>query len=66
MKTINFKVIFNLIGMLMLINAIFMLVCVIVSLIYWENTYLPLLISTILTALFGSLAYFGTRNAQKK
>ena len=66
MKTINFKVIFNLIGMLMLINAIFMLVCVIVSLIYWENTYLPLLISTILTTLFGSLAYFGTRNAQKK
>lgn len=66
MKTINFKVISNLIGMLMLINAIFMLVCVIVALIYWENTYLPLLISTILTTLFGSLAYFGTRNAQKK
>lgn len=66
MKNINFKVIFNLIGMLMLINAIFMLLCVIVSLIYRENIFLPMLFSSFITAGFGAICYFGTKNAQKK
>lgn len=66
MKNINFKVIFNLIGMLMLINALFMLLCVIVSLIYRENIYLPMLFSSFITAGFGAICYFSTKNAQKK
>ncbi len=66
MKNINFKVIFNLIGMLMLINALFMLLCVIVSLIYRENIFLPMLFSSFITAGFGAICYFGTKNAQKK
>jgi trk system potassium uptake protein TrkH len=66
MRNINFKIISNLIGMLMLINSIFMVVSVIVSLIYRESIYLPLLIASIITAVVGSICYFGTKNSPKK
>lgn len=52
--------------MLMLINALFMLLCVIVSLIYRENIFLPMLFSSFITAGFGAICYFSTKNAHKK
>ena len=52
--------------MLMLINSLFMLLCVIVSLIYRENIVVPLLLSSIITAGFGAICYFSTKNARKK
>jgi trk system potassium uptake protein TrkH len=66
MKNINFKVIFNLIGMLMFINALFMLLCVFMALIYKEQIYISFLLSSIITATFGGVAYFSTKNAPKK
>lgn len=66
MRTINFKIIFNLIGMLMLINALFMLLCVPVSLYYGEEIYKSMLFSSFITAGLGAAAYFGTKNAPKK
>lgn len=66
MRNINFKIILNLVGMLMLINALFMIVSVIVALIYREDIFLPLLLSSIITAVMGSVCYFGTKNSQKK
>jgi trk system potassium uptake protein TrkH len=66
MRNINFKIILNLVGMLMLINSIFMMLSVIVSLIYRESIYFPLLISSILTAVFGAGFYFGTKKSPKK
>lgn len=66
MRTINFKTIFNLIGMLMLINALFMLLCIPVSLIYKDNLLFPLILSFFITATFGAIAYGSTQNATKK
>src|SRR5690606_18961760 len=66
MKTINFKVIFNLIGMLMLINSLFMLLCVPVCLYYGEEIYKSMFLSSFITAGLGAAAYFGTKNAPKK
>lgn len=50
----------------MLINSIFMILCVIISLIYSESITIPLLIASLITAGFGAICYFGTRNAPKK
>lgn len=66
MRTINFKVIFNLIGMLMLINSLFMLLCVPVALYYGEEIYKSMFFSFLITAALGAAAYFGTKNAPKK
>jgi len=66
MRNINYKVILNLIGMLMLINALFMLLCVPVALYYGEEIYKSMAFSSFITAGLGAMAYFGTKNAHKK
>lgn len=66
MKNINYKVILNLISVLMLFNALFMTLCVLVAFIYQETTFLPFLFSCLLTALVGNSIYFSTKNAPKK
>lgn len=66
MKNTNFKIIFNLIGMLMLINALFMLLCVPVALYYGEEIYKSMAFSSLVTASLGATAYFSTKNATKK
>lgn len=66
MKTLNFKIIFNLLGMMMLMNALFMLFAVIVSLIYRDGMHVPMLISSVLVAFLGAITYFSTKNAKKK
>lgn len=52
--------------MLMLINALFMLFCVVVCLFYKEDIYLSFLLSSIVTAIFGGTFYLSTKNAPKK
>src|SRR5690606_25261627 len=66
MRNINYKVILNLIGMLMLINALFMLLCVPVALFYGEEIHKSMAFSSLVTAGLGAIAYFGTKNAPKK
>lgn len=66
MKNINFKIIFNLIGMLMLINALFMAVCIMIALYYGENNSVPMAISSVVTAGLGSSIFFSTRKSSKK
>ena len=64
------KVIFRVIGMLLLIEALFMLLCVGVALFYNENTVHPLLSSTGIVALTGAvlitLCKGGDRNVSFK
>lgn len=52
--------------MLMLINALFMFLCVPVALYYGEEIYKSMFSSSFLTAALGAIAYFGTKNAPKK
>lgn len=66
MKTLNFKIIFNLLGMLMLMNSLFMLLTVLVSLIYKDGLHFPLLFSSLFVAGLGATTYFSTKNAEKK
>ncbi len=66
MRTINFKIVFNLLGMLMLMNALFMLLSVMVSIYDKDGLHFPILFSSIFVAVLGALSYFGTKNAEKK
>lgn len=65
LKKINYPIIINLLGVLMLLNSAFMLLCVPVSLYYQEKAYKGLLYAGILTMIIGLIAYFSTRNAKK-
>ncbi|MGY0398566.1 MAG: TrkH family potassium uptake protein [Ostreibacterium sp.] len=62
-KRINYAVIIKISGVLLLFNALFMLLCVPVSLYYHEPTYLGLLTAGLLTATVGGLAYTLTHKA---
>lgn len=66
MKTLNFKMVFNLFGMLMLMNALFMLLSVFVSLLYKDGLHFPLLFSSFFVAGLGITTYLLTKNASKK
>lgn len=66
MKNINYKIIFNLISVLMLFNALFMTWCIIVAFIFNEITLFPFLWSFLVTSAIGGTLYFSTKNAPKK
>jgi len=66
MRTINFKIVINLLGMLMLMNALFMLVSVLVSVYDKDGLHFPILFSSVFVAGLGAVSYFGTKNAEKK
>ena len=53
-------------GMLMLINALFMLVSVLVSLYFGDGLHFPILISSVIVAILGAGTYFSTKNPEKK
>ncbi|MGI9525548.1 MAG: TrkH family potassium uptake protein [Weeksellaceae bacterium] len=65
LKKINYPIIINLLGILLLLNSLFMLLCVPVSLYFGEEAYLGLLYAGLTTALAGSIAYLATRKAKK-
>lgn len=49
----NYKVIINVLGLLLLLNGAFMMLCIPFSLFYAEGDFYPLLISGVITMFFG-------------
>jgi len=62
---INYKIIFNIIGLLLLIEGIFMLFCIPVSLFYDEHDFISLALSASITISVGTITWFLTRDAKK-
>jgi trk system potassium uptake protein len=62
---INFKRIFNIISLLLLIEAFFISFCVPFSIIYKSNDVVSLLITAAITGFVGLTGYFFTRKAEK-
>ena len=52
--------------MMMLMNALFMLLPVIISLIYRDGLHFHLILSSVLVAFLGGITYFSTKKAKKK
>lgn len=65
LKKINFPIIFRLLGVMLMVNALFMLMCVPVSIYYHEATYKGLGLASAVTAIAGSILFFSNRKAQK-
>ncbi|MXV37387.1 TrkH family potassium uptake protein [Flavobacteriaceae bacterium Ap0902] len=64
-KKINFRIIINLLGILLLLNSLFMLLCVPISLYFEEDAYKGILYAGLVTAVAGLTAYLSTRKANK-
>lgn len=62
----NLKVIANILGILLLMNAGFMAICLPVSLYYKEEEWKAILLSAVITALVGFILRFTTRNLPSK
>ncbi|UII31835.1 TrkH family potassium uptake protein [Fulvivirga ulvae] len=62
---LNYKAVFNLLGLLLIFNGAFMWLCLPFSLYYKEDIF-PILISGIITAGVGSMAWLSTRNSKNK
>lgn len=62
----NFKVIFNLFGLLVMLNGVFMLLCIPFSIYYYEGDFISLAISAAITISFGGLVFIFTRKNQRK
>lgn len=63
---LNKPIVFRLLGFLLVIESVFLLLSLIVSLIYKESDYLAFLISFLITFAVGGTAVFVTRNADKQ
>ena len=59
---LNFKAIISILGLLLILNGGFMLVCLPVSIYYNDGQWHALLLSGVITVLFGLVAYFFTKN----
>ncbi len=57
----NFKIIGSLLGILLIINGVFMLLCLPVSLIYQEGGVFPLIMSGLISAGIGAGLWWSTR-----
>lgn len=66
MRIINYKIIFNLIGVLILFNSLFMMVAAFVSILYGDGLTLPMIIASLSAATLGGSIYFSTKNNDKK
>lgn len=66
MKKLNFKIIFHLMGLLLLFNGGFMLVAAIVSRIYNDGVTLEITLAGLATLFGGILLMFATRDHQKE
>jgi len=64
--TFNFKVILHILGLLVMLNGIFMLLCVPVSLYYYEGDFIALSVSCGISVLIGGLIFLATRKNQNK
>ena len=64
--SINWKVLFNILGLLLVFNGSFMLLCLPVSLFYENNAWEALLTASGVSALTGALTWWLTRKQQNK
>ncbi len=62
---INSRIIFNILGFLLLIEGMFMMLSIPVAMIYGENDAIEFLISGLITICAGGLAWWLTRKAEK-
>ncbi|MCB9261665.1 MAG: TrkH family potassium uptake protein [Flavobacteriales bacterium] len=62
----NFKLITNLIGLLLILNGIFMLTCLPTSIYFSEGDTMAILLSSAISINVGVLAWYFTRDHQKK
>ena len=62
---INFRVILNILGLLLLVEGIFMLLSALVSVIYGENQMLEIAMSAGITMSFGSFLWLLTKKSSK-
>ncbi len=62
---LNKKFVINIIGLVLVFEAFFMLISAFVSAIYGESDLIPLLLSTLITFVIGGGAWFFSRNASK-
>lgn len=60
----NLKIIASLLGILLIINGLFMLLCIPVSLIYREGGLMPLAISSMVTTATGLMLWLLNKNTQ--
>ncbi len=63
---VNFKVIGYILGVLLLIEAAFLLVCIPVTFIYEENDAIYFLISSGISFVVGGILWYFTRNTEKQ
>ncbi|CAI9428625.1 Trk system potassium uptake protein trkG [Candidatus Ornithobacterium hominis] len=64
-KKINFPIIFRMLGILLIVNALFMLSCVPVNLYYNEASFKGMLSAALITGLLGCATFFTFKNAKK-
>ena len=62
----NFKIISNILGLLLIINGAFILLCLPVSIFFGEGGLIPILVSGIITVLVGLILWYTTRKAGKE
>ena len=62
---INFKVIFNIVGFLLILDGIAMMLGIPFSIYYHDNDIIVLLISGTITSLIGFVMYFFTKGSSK-
>lgn len=65
MRQFNFKFIIHLLGLLLVFNGLFMLTCLGFT-FYFREDPTPILLSALMTAGVGSIAWLGTKNVQNK
>lgn len=63
---LNFRIILSLLGLLLILNGGFMLLCIPFSLYYRETSWLPLLISSAISMALGAGLRIMTRNYRQK
>ncbi|APD07944.1 trk system potassium uptake protein [Flavobacteriaceae bacterium UJ101] len=61
MKKLNIKVVVNFLGVLLILNALFMFLCVPVSLYYSEEAVTGIALAALITATIGGIMYFASR-----
>lgn len=62
---LNTRIVVNILGFLLVIEGLFMFLCIPISIIYKEGDYLSFLFSGLITILVGGTSWFFSRNAEK-
>lgn len=62
----NYKVIFNVLGLLLMLNGIFMLFCIPFSLYFSEGDFWPIIKSGTITVMVGMIIFLLTKNVKSK